>query len=138
MSIWFHTCCLSRKYSLTPLRSCIPLWDYGWFIFKARNSLFMLIYLPVQSIVSKNALQYRGNSQHDAQEFLLWLLDRVHEDLNHAVKQSGQPPLKVRARPQGSQGVLSWMEEGVRVDSSQPPLSSCCSLQLVNTVKLTK
>ncbi|XP_013360326.1 PREDICTED: ubiquitin carboxyl-terminal hydrolase 31 [Chinchilla lanigera] len=50
--------------------------------------------LPLQSIVSKNALQYRGNSQHDAQEFLLWLLDRVHEDLNHAVKQSGQPPLK--------------------------------------------
>ncbi|XP_073915663.1 ubiquitin carboxyl-terminal hydrolase 31 isoform X2 [Castor canadensis] len=49
---------------------------------------------PGQSIVSKNALQYRGNSQHDAQEFLLWLLDRVHEDLNHAVKQSGQPPLK--------------------------------------------
>ncbi|KAK2493120.1 hypothetical protein MC885_021180 [Smutsia gigantea] len=46
------------------------------------------------SIVSKNALQYRGSSQHDAQEFLLWLLDRVHEDLNHAVKQSGQPPLK--------------------------------------------
>nr|XP_060504751.1 ubiquitin carboxyl-terminal hydrolase 31 isoform X1 [Panthera onca] len=49
---------------------------------------------PLESIVSKNALQYRGNSQHDAQEFLLWLLDRVHEDLNHAVKQSGQPPLK--------------------------------------------
>ncbi|EPY74532.1 ubiquitin carboxyl-terminal hydrolase 31-like protein [Camelus ferus] len=50
--------------------------------------------LMLVSIVSKNALQYRGNSQHDAQEFLLWLLDRVHEDLNHAVKQSGQPPLK--------------------------------------------
>ncbi|XP_054390734.1 ubiquitin carboxyl-terminal hydrolase 31-like isoform X2 [Pongo abelii] len=47
-----------------------------------------------KTIVSKNALQYRGNSQHDAQEFLLWLLDRVHEDLNHSVKQSGQPPLK--------------------------------------------
>ena len=25
-----------------------------------------------------------GGSQHDAQEFLLWLLDRVHEDLNMA------------------------------------------------------
>jgi len=30
-------------------------------------------------------MQYRGNAQHDAQEFLLWLLDRVHEDLNHLV-----------------------------------------------------
>lgn len=52
---------------------------------------------PAQSIVSKNALQYRGNAQHDAQEFLLWLLDRVHEDLHHAVKQGGPPPVKVRA-----------------------------------------
>jgi hypothetical protein len=51
-------------------------------------------------------LQYRGNSQHDAQEFLLWLLDRVHEDLNHAVKQSGQPPLKVSA-------CSPWLSQGV-------------------------
>ena len=27
---------------------------------------------------------FAGGSQHDAQEFLLWLLDRVHEDLNVA------------------------------------------------------
>ncbi|OBS74828.1 hypothetical protein A6R68_14631, partial [Neotoma lepida] len=64
------------------------------------RALWTLEYTPqhsrdFKSIVSKNALQYRGNSQHDAQEFLLWLLDRVHEDLNHAVKQSGQPPLKI-------------------------------------------
>ncbi|XP_036848246.1 ubiquitin carboxyl-terminal hydrolase 31 isoform X2 [Manis javanica] len=63
------------------------------------RALWTLEYTPqhsrdFKSIVSKNALQYRGSSQHDAQEFLLWLLDRVHEDLNHAVKQSGQPPLK--------------------------------------------
>ncbi|XP_065747996.1 ubiquitin carboxyl-terminal hydrolase 31 isoform X2 [Phocoena phocoena] len=62
------------------------------------RALWTLEYTPqhsrdFKSIVSKNALQYRGNSQHDAQEFLLWLLDRVHEDLNH-VKQSGQAPLK--------------------------------------------
>uniref|UniRef100_A0ACB8FKC5 Ubiquitin carboxyl-terminal hydrolase 31 n=1 Tax=Sphaerodactylus townsendi TaxID=933632 RepID=A0ACB8FKC5_9SAUR len=47
-----------------------------------------------QTIVSKNAMQYRGSSQHDAQEFLLWLLDRVHEDLNNVVKNNGSPPLK--------------------------------------------
>ncbi|XP_042545768.1 ubiquitin carboxyl-terminal hydrolase 31 [Dipodomys spectabilis] len=63
------------------------------------RALWTLEYTPqhsrdFKSIVSKNALQYRGNSQHDAQEFLLWLLDRVHEDLNHAIKESGQPPLK--------------------------------------------
>ncbi|KFO58909.1 Ubiquitin carboxyl-terminal hydrolase 31, partial [Corvus brachyrhynchos] len=48
----------------------------------------------LQNIVSKNAMQYRGNAQHDAQEFLLWLLDRVHEDLNNVVNSSGVPPLK--------------------------------------------
>ncbi|KAL8174933.1 UNVERIFIED_CONTAM: Ubiquitin carboxyl-terminal hydrolase 31 [Gekko kuhli] len=39
-------------------------------------------------------MQYRGSSQHDAQEFLLWLLDRVHEDLNNLMKNNGSPPLK--------------------------------------------
>lgn len=53
--------------------------------------------LSPQSIVSKNALQFRGSSQHDAQEFLLWLLDRVHEDLHNLVKNSdGGAPVKVR------------------------------------------
>lgn len=52
--------------------------------------------VSLQNIVSKNAMQYRGNAQHDAQEFLLWLLDRVHEDLNNVVNYSGMPSLKVR------------------------------------------
>ncbi|XP_072124584.1 ubiquitin carboxyl-terminal hydrolase 31 isoform X2 [Mobula birostris] len=47
-----------------------------------------------KNVVSKNAFQYRGNSQHDAQEFLLWLLDRVHEDLNNIVLTNVRPPAK--------------------------------------------
>ncbi|XP_075756058.1 ubiquitin carboxyl-terminal hydrolase 31 isoform X2 [Pelodiscus sinensis] len=63
------------------------------------RALWTLEYTPQHSrdfknIVSKNSMQYRGNSQHDAQEFLLWLLDRVHEDLNNVVKSSGRSPLK--------------------------------------------
>lgn len=37
-----------------------------------------------KSVVDKYGSQYRGNLQHDAQEFLLWLLDKVHEELNQA------------------------------------------------------
>uniref|UniRef100_A0A673WWS0 ubiquitinyl hydrolase 1 n=1 Tax=Salmo trutta TaxID=8032 RepID=A0A673WWS0_SALTR len=47
-----------------------------------------------KNVVSKSALQFRGNAQHDAQEFLLWLLDRVHEDLNNIVLPSSRPPRK--------------------------------------------
>ena len=53
------------------------------------KSLWSLQYDPeisirFKSLVEKHASQYKGGSQHDAQEFLLWLLDRVHEDLNVA------------------------------------------------------
>ncbi|RDD43932.1 Ubiquitin carboxyl-terminal hydrolase 43 [Trichoplax sp. H2] len=39
-----------------------------------------------KAVVGKYCSQYRGSNQHDAQEFLLWLLDKIHEDLNRAVK----------------------------------------------------
>uniref|UniRef100_A0A5F7ZU05 ubiquitinyl hydrolase 1 n=1 Tax=Macaca mulatta TaxID=9544 RepID=A0A5F7ZU05_MACMU len=38
-------------------------------------------FFSFQNAVSKYGSQFQGNSQHDALEFLLWLLDRVHEDL---------------------------------------------------------
>ncbi|NXS98947.1 UBP43 hydrolase, partial [Jacana jacana] len=38
----------------------------------------------LQNIVSKHSSQFRGNAQHDALEFLLWLLDRMHQDLGAA------------------------------------------------------
>lgn len=37
-------------------------------------------------VVGKYETQYQGSNQQDAQEFLLWLLDKVHEDLNTATK----------------------------------------------------
>ncbi|CAH2106428.1 unnamed protein product [Euphydryas editha] len=39
-----------------------------------------------KATVERHGTLYRGNSQHDAQEFLFWLLDKVHEDLNTATK----------------------------------------------------
>ncbi|KAJ8283710.1 hypothetical protein COCON_G00025600 [Conger conger] len=53
------------------------------------RALWTLEYTPqlsveFKSIVSKYGSQFRGNSQHDALEFLLWLLDRMHEDASSA------------------------------------------------------
>lgn len=39
-----------------------------------------------KQLVAKYGRQYEGSDQHDASEFLLWLLDKVHEDLNIAIK----------------------------------------------------
>ncbi|KAJ0050662.1 hypothetical protein NL108_005044, partial [Boleophthalmus pectinirostris] len=56
------------------------------------------------SIVAKYASQFRGNSQHDALEFLLWLLDRVHEDANPSHNNnnsSGNSSTKVKSNSKG-------------------------------------
>ncbi|KAL4240330.1 Ubiquitin carboxyl-terminal hydrolase 31 [Mactra antiquata] len=42
----------------------------------------------LKSIISKYNVQYKGSSQHDAQEFLLWLLDRINEELFTSKKKS--------------------------------------------------
>lgn len=39
-----------------------------------------------KQIVERHGAQYKGTQQHDALEFLQWLLDKVHEDLNTASK----------------------------------------------------
>ncbi|XP_056263149.1 ubiquitin carboxyl-terminal hydrolase 31 [Pseudoliparis swirei] len=62
------------------------------------RALWTFEYTPQHSrdfknAVSKNATQFKGNAQHDAQEFLLWLLDRVHEDLN-TVNPNSRPAIK--------------------------------------------
>ncbi|NXW39167.1 UBP43 hydrolase, partial [Phaetusa simplex] len=57
----------------------------------------------LQNIVSKHSAQFRGNAQHDALEFLLWLLDRMHEDLGTAspAQQTHGPEEEVGAPPPG-------------------------------------
>lgn len=41
-----------------------------------------------KTVIGKYNSQFKGSNQHDAQEFLLWLLDQVHEDLNLSIKKS--------------------------------------------------
>ncbi|XP_048466895.1 ubiquitin carboxyl-terminal hydrolase 43a isoform X1 [Rhincodon typus] len=63
------------------------------------RALWTLEYTPqlsvqFKNIVAKYGSQFRGNSQHDALEFLLWLLNRVHEDLNCSPNKKSKPSIK--------------------------------------------
>uniref|UniRef100_A0A1L8DSS4 ubiquitinyl hydrolase 1 n=1 Tax=Nyssomyia neivai TaxID=330878 RepID=A0A1L8DSS4_9DIPT len=44
--------------------------------------------LKLRFCVTKNAPQFAGGGQHDSQEFLEWLLDALHEDLNRVMEKS--------------------------------------------------
>ncbi|XP_039670901.1 ubiquitin carboxyl-terminal hydrolase 43a [Perca fluviatilis] len=70
------------------------------------RGLWTLEYTPqlsveFKSIVAKYGSQFRGNSQHDALEFLLWLLDRVHEDANHSPNNTNSSSSKTKANAKG-------------------------------------
>eukprot|EP00066_Takifugu_rubripes_P021405 XP_011610671.1 PREDICTED: ubiquitin carboxyl-terminal hydrolase 43 isoform X2 [Takifugu rubripes] len=72
------------------------------------RALWTLEYTPQLSVefkstVAKYASQFRGNSQHDALEFLLWLLDRVHEDVNESPNNNNtSSSSKTKANAKGS------------------------------------
>ncbi|XP_053711782.1 ubiquitin carboxyl-terminal hydrolase 43-like [Synchiropus splendidus] len=77
------------------------------------RALWTLEYTPQLSVefkstVAKHASQFRGNSQHDALEFLLWLLDRVHEDANNTsssntkAKVKGSNPVDTDSSPRSA------------------------------------
>ncbi|XP_054877560.1 ubiquitin carboxyl-terminal hydrolase 31 [Poeciliopsis prolifica] len=81
------------------------------------RALWTFEYTPQHSrdfknAVSKNATQFKGNAQHDAQEFLLWLLDRVHEDLN-TVNPNTRPAIKPPIE-----------EDDQSLEGPSPPLSA--------------
>ncbi|XP_045889183.1 ubiquitin carboxyl-terminal hydrolase 31 isoform X2 [Micropterus dolomieu] len=81
------------------------------------RALWTFEYTPQHSrdfknAVSKNATQFKGNAQHDAQEFLLWLLDRVHEDIN-TVNPNCRPAIKPPIE-----------EDDQSTEGASPPLSA--------------
>lgn len=89
------------------------------------RALWTLEYTPqlsveFKSIVAKYGSQFRGNSQHDALEFLLWLLDRVHEDANPSHNNNNSSSIKAKNKgsssledslPQQPRGRHSFVQE---------------------------
>ncbi|XP_010719590.2 ubiquitin carboxyl-terminal hydrolase 43 [Meleagris gallopavo] len=63
-----------------------------------------------QSIVAKHGAQFRGNAQHDALEFLLWLLDRMHEDLGSASPAPGPRAAHQRSAEQSGASGESFVQ----------------------------
>lgn len=49
--------------------------------------------LKFKKIISRQATQYSGYAQHDAQEFLLWLLNKCHDDLVENLRGNNRTPL---------------------------------------------
>ncbi|GAB0096885.1 Ubiquitin carboxyl-terminal hydrolase [Sergentomyia squamirostris] len=52
-----------------------------------------------KAAVDRHGSQFRSSTQHDAQEFLFWLLDKVHEDLNTATKRKYKAIKNTYGRP---------------------------------------
>lgn len=63
--------------------------------------------------VEKRAPQFSGYSQHDSQEFLLFLLDGIHEDLNHC-NRSANKYLELDKFPFEQQAKESWNQYKLR------------------------
>lgn len=76
--------------------------------------------MNIKGVISTVAAQFRDYEQHDAQEFLRFLLDALHEELNR-----GRKPAQVQKLPrtlEGTQKVESlaqmWWEASLSRDSS--------------------
>ncbi|CAM4556283.1 ubiquitin carboxyl-terminal hydrolase 43 [Lepidochelys kempii] len=85
------------------------------------RALWTLDYTPqlsveFKNIVAKYGAQFRGNSQHDALEFLLWLLDRMHEDLG-----SSSPSQKARIAGKPQPSLDESCGSGHAPPATQPP-----------------
>ncbi|KAK3579493.1 hypothetical protein CHS0354_028312 [Potamilus streckersoni] len=67
-----------------------------------------------KNVVSKHNAQYKGSSQHDAQEFLLWLLDTINEELNsNSSKKKAKDMKALKEKPStASSDAISALSQG--------------------------
>jgi ubiquitin C-terminal hydrolase len=90
------------------------------------NTTSKLLY-DFKGILANLNKQYVGNEQNDAQEFLLFLINTIHDELNLAFAR--------RSRPSQSSSELArraWLEY---IDANQSIITSIFSAQLHSTLR---
>jgi len=71
----------------------------------------------VKDIIGQVNSQFSGFQQHDSQEFLSFLLDALHEDLNRVAKKALTQEVEGRDRPDEEVALESWQNHLKRHDS---------------------
>ncbi|CAF1436249.1 unnamed protein product [Rotaria sp. Silwood1] len=107
------------------------------------NTTSKLLY-DFKSIISNLNKQYLGNEQNDAQEFLLFLMNTIHDELNLATTQRYRQKPKnsfssITISSQSSSSIASselahraWLEY---IDANQSIITSTFSAQLHSTLR---
>ncbi|XP_059614538.1 ubiquitin carboxyl-terminal hydrolase 32 isoform X2 [Phlebotomus argentipes] len=73
--------------------------------------------LKLRFCVTKNAPQFAGGGQHDSQEFLEWLLDALHEDLNRVMEKSYSELKDSDGRADNVVAAEAWLQHNARNQS---------------------
>ncbi|GAB0091632.1 ubiquitin carboxyl-terminal hydrolase 32 [Sergentomyia squamirostris] len=73
--------------------------------------------LKLRFCVTKNAPQFSGGGQHDSQEFLEWLLDALHEDLNRVMEKSYAELKDSDGRADNVVAAEAWSQHNARNQS---------------------
>lgn len=71
----------------------------------------------LKAIVASKASQFTGYAQHDAQEFMAFLLDGLHEDLNRIQKKPYTETVDSDGRPDEVVAEEAWQRHKMRNDS---------------------
>ncbi|XP_055716010.1 ubiquitin carboxyl-terminal hydrolase 32-like [Phlebotomus papatasi] len=73
--------------------------------------------LKLRFCVTKHAPQFAGGGQHDSQEFLEWLLDALHEDLNRVMEKSYSELKDSDGRADNVVAAEAWLQHNARNQS---------------------
>ena len=73
--------------------------------------------LKFRFCVTKHATQFGGGNQHDTQEFLNYLLDSLHEDLNRVTEKPYAELKDSNNRPDSEVAAEAWQQHHARNQS---------------------